>query len=125
MPSSHSGYLQLKLETGRIGYWIFLIFMYSSLYYLERVRRHNPVRAWCFLSIEIFTILINLTDTVWVTLTPLWLLYLIVVAESIRYYRAPVAIKRPSASTSARRIDRSTLVAAHASRPSYQAQKGI
>ena len=25
MPSSHSGYLELKLETGRIGYWIFLM----------------------------------------------------------------------------------------------------
>ena len=36
MPSSHSGYLELKLETGRIGYWIFLVFIYSSLHLLER-----------------------------------------------------------------------------------------
>lgn len=85
MPSSHSGYLQVKLETGRIGYWIFLVFIYASLHCLERVRRVDPVRAWCFLSIELFVILINLTDSAWLTMTPVWLLYLTVVAESVRY----------------------------------------
>ncbi|WP_325024333.1 O-antigen ligase family protein [Hyphomicrobium sp.] len=84
MPSSHSGYLQVKLETGRIGYWIFLIFVYASLHLLERVRRKDPVRAWCYLSIELFVILINLTDSAWITITPVWLLYLIVVAASVR-----------------------------------------
>jgi len=85
MPSSHSGYLELKLETGRIGYWIFLVFIYSSLHLLERVRRIDPVRAWYFLSIELFAVLINLLDSNWVVLEQFWLLYLIVVAESIRY----------------------------------------
>jgi exopolysaccharide production protein ExoQ len=85
MPSSHSGYLELKLETGRIGYWIFLVFIYSSLHLLERVRRIDPVRAWYFLTIELFAVLINLLDSNWVVLEQFWLLYLIVVAESIRY----------------------------------------
>jgi exopolysaccharide production protein ExoQ len=85
MPSSHSGYLDLKLETGRIGYAIFLVFIYSSLHLLERVRRIDPVRAWCFLSIELFAVLINLLDTHWLGLGPFWLLYLVVVAESVRY----------------------------------------
>jgi O-antigen ligase len=85
MPSSHSGFLELKLETGRIGYWIFLVFIYSSLHLLERVRRIDPVRAWFYLSIELFAVLINLLDSVWLTLTHFWMLYLIVVAESIRY----------------------------------------
>src|ERR1700760_2019586 len=31
MRSSHSGYLDLKLETGQIGYGLFLLFIYSSL----------------------------------------------------------------------------------------------
>jgi len=84
MPSSHSGYLDLKLETGRIGYWIFLVFIYSSLHLLERVRRKDPVRAWCFLSIQLFAVMINLLDTHWIVLTFFWLLYLIVVAESVR-----------------------------------------
>ena len=85
MPSSHSGYMELKLETGRIGYWIFLVFIYSSLHLMERVRRIDPVRAWFYLSIELFAVLINLLDSSWLALTHFWLLYLIVVAESVRY----------------------------------------
>ena len=85
MPSSHSGYLELKLETGRIGYWIFLVFIYSSLHLLERVRRIAPVRAWCYLSVELFAVLINLTDSNWFGLNPLWILYVLVVAESVRF----------------------------------------
>jgi exopolysaccharide production protein ExoQ len=85
MPSSHSGYLELKLETGRIGYWIFLVFIYSSLHLLERVRRIDPVRAWCYLSIALFATIINLTDSVWFVLDSLWVLYLFVVAEAVRF----------------------------------------
>jgi O-antigen ligase len=85
MPSSHSGYLELKLETGRIGYWIFMVFIYSSLHLLERVRRKDSRRAWCFLSIELFLLLDNLLDSSWLTLWHYWLVYLIVVAESVRY----------------------------------------
>ena len=85
MPSSHSGYLELKLETGRIGYWIFLVFIYSSLHLLERVRRKDPIRAWLFLSFELFAVLNNLLDSSWLILTHFWVLYLIVVAESVRY----------------------------------------
>lgn len=84
MPSSHSGYLELKLETGRIGYWIFLIFIYSSLHLLERVRRKMPLRAWCYLSIELFAILINITDSNWVTLNGLWMIYLLLVVDAVR-----------------------------------------
>jgi exopolysaccharide production protein ExoQ len=85
MMSSHSGYLDLRLETGRIGYWIFLVFIYSTLHLLERVRRQNPVRAWFFLSFVLFAALINLLDSNWLAISHFWLLYLIVVAESVRY----------------------------------------
>jgi O-antigen ligase len=85
MPSSHSGYMELKLETGRFGYWIFLVFIYSSLHLLERVRRKDPVRAWFYLSLELFAVLSNLIDSSWLVLTHFWPLYLIVVAESVRY----------------------------------------
>jgi exopolysaccharide production protein ExoQ len=84
MPSSHSGYMELKLETGRIGYWIFLVFIYSSLHLLERVRRKDPLRAWYFLSFELFAVLINLLDSNWLEVTHFWLLYIVVVAESVR-----------------------------------------
>jgi exopolysaccharide production protein ExoQ len=85
MPSSHSGYLELKLETGRIGYWIFLVFIYSSLHLLERVRRKAPVRAWCYLSIELFAILINLTDSNWLVLNDLWIVYLLMIVETVHF----------------------------------------
>jgi exopolysaccharide production protein ExoQ len=85
MPSSHSGYLELKLETGRIGYWIFLVFIYSSLHLLERVRRKAPVRAWCYLSIQLFLILIDLTDSNWLVLNSGWMLYLFVVVETVHF----------------------------------------
>jgi exopolysaccharide production protein ExoQ len=87
MPSSHSGYLDLKLETGRIGYWIFLIFLYSSLHGLEFVRRKDPRRAWLFLSVTIYAILVNFVDTAWLGLNSLWMLQLVVVAETVRYSR--------------------------------------
>jgi len=84
MPSSHSGYRELKLETGRIGYWIFLVFIYSSLHLIERVRRIDPVRAWLYLSLQLFAVLSNLLDSSWLILTHFWLLYLVVVAETVR-----------------------------------------
>jgi exopolysaccharide production protein ExoQ len=85
MPSSHSGYLELKLETGMVGYWIFLISIYATLHGLERVRRTDPARAWVFLSSVIFALLINLTDSSWFVFNTIWIIYLIVVAETVRY----------------------------------------
>jgi exopolysaccharide production protein ExoQ len=105
MPSSHSGYLELKLETGRIGYWIFLVFIYSSLHVLERVRRKDPVRAWYFLSFELFAVLSNLLDSSWLTLSHFWLLFLIVVAESVRYsWPSRVPASAPAAAIQAVRV---------------------
>jgi exopolysaccharide production protein ExoQ len=107
MPSSHNGYLQVKLETGRIGYWIFLVFIYSSLHLLERVRRKDPVRAWCFLSLELFAVLINLLDSSWLGLDHFWLLYLFVVAESVRYsWPSGVSSPAPAGALQAVRVGR-------------------
>jgi exopolysaccharide production protein ExoQ len=97
MPSSHSGYMELKLETGRIGYWIFLVFLYSSLHLIERVRRIDPVRAWLYLSVQLFAVLSNLLDSSWLTLTHFWLVYVVVTAESVRFSllsaeRAPASV---------------------------------
>ncbi len=111
MPSSHDGYMDVRLETGRIGYWIFLIFIYSSLHLLENVRRKDPVRAWLFLSIALFAALINLLDTHWLTLTHFWLLYLVVVAESVRFSFPVTNSAVPAQSVRANR-DRSTIVRA-------------
>jgi O-antigen ligase len=85
MPSSHSGYRELRLETGRIGYLIFLVFIYSSLHLIERVRRIDPMRARLYLSVQLFAVLSNLLDSSWLVLTHFWLLYVIVTAETVRF----------------------------------------
>jgi O-antigen ligase len=88
MPSSHSGYMELKLETGRIGYAIFLIFIYSALHTLGPIIRRDALRGWLFLSIAVFTLILNLLDSIWLVVNQLWMLYLIVMAEAVRYTRS-------------------------------------
>jgi exopolysaccharide production protein ExoQ len=89
MPSSHSGYLELLLDTGSIGYWIFLAFLYAALHSVERVRRKDPLRAWLYLSIMLLAMTINLIDSVWMVLNQLWFLNLIVLGEALRFARVP------------------------------------
>jgi len=84
MLSSHSGYMELKLETGYIGYWLFLCFIYTSLNCVESVRINDSLQVWAFLSIMIFVMLINLIESVWITANPLWFLFLVATAEVIR-----------------------------------------
>lgn len=91
MISSHSGYLELKLDTGHIGYWIFLVFVYASLHNLETVRRKDPIRAWVLLALSMYIILLNLIESVWLQTIPLWVLFLIVVGASLRFSRSEIA----------------------------------
>lgn len=88
MISSHSGYLELRLETGHIGYWIFLVFVYASLHILERLRRRDPLRAYVFTAISMYMILLNFMESLWLQTSPLWILYLTTVAESVRISRS-------------------------------------
>jgi exopolysaccharide production protein ExoQ len=83
MLSSHSGYMELKLETGYFGYWIFLLFVYAALHYAAP-RGERFLRTWCLLSLMMFVVLINLMESVWMTGSPLWMLFLIVVFETVR-----------------------------------------
>jgi exopolysaccharide production protein ExoQ len=100
MPSSHSGYMELKLETGHIGYWIFVVFLFATLHMVERVRRKDPLRAWLFLSIMLYAQLNNLIDSIWLWMNQLWFLYLILVGETLGFARATapstLAVRRPN-----------------------------
>jgi O-antigen ligase len=88
MPSGHSGFLELKLDTGYIGYWIFLVFVFASVHGLEFARRRDPARAWLLLTLAIYIILLNFIESIWIQTDRLWLLYLIVVGETIHYSRS-------------------------------------
>jgi exopolysaccharide production protein ExoQ len=83
MISCHSGYLELKLDTGRIGYWIFLVFIYAALHILERVRRIDPLRAWLYMAISMYVVLMNLMESIWLQTFPIWMLYLVMVGASV------------------------------------------
>lgn len=85
MISSHSGYLELRVDTGAVGYWIFLVFLYTTLHLIERVRRRDPVRAWVLLALVMYAILLNMLESLWLQMVPIWMLYLIVVGEIVRF----------------------------------------
>ncbi len=81
MISSHSGYLELRLYTGAIGYGIFMLFLYTSLRGLDRLLRISFAHAWVLTSIALYVILTNLFESLWFMLTPSWLAFLVVFAE--------------------------------------------
>ena len=62
-----------------------MVFIYSSLHLIERVRRIDPLRARFYLSVQLFAVLSNLLDSSWLVLTHFWLLYVIVTAETVRF----------------------------------------
>jgi len=100
MVSTHSGYIELRLDTGQIGYWIFLVFIYASLHILERVRERDPLRAWFFMAVSIYVLLMNLMESLWLQTFPIWILYLAVVGASVHFVRSgetsTVASKSPA-----------------------------
>jgi exopolysaccharide production protein ExoQ len=105
MPSAHSGYLDIKLETGYVGYLIFLCFLVATLHAIGRVADRDRLRAWLLLSLALFVILTNFLETVWTRgAEPLWVLFVVVAAE-IGRYSMPVrtAVDAPARKMSWRR----------------------
>jgi exopolysaccharide production protein ExoQ len=87
MPSSHSGYWEVMLELGYIGYPLLIIFIAATLHALRRVADRDLTRAWLLLSLALFVIITNLIESVWMRGQDMqWLLFLIVVAEIARYW---------------------------------------
>jgi O-antigen ligase len=87
MPSGHSGYWDVMLELGYIGYPFLLIFIMVTLHAIQRVADRDPTRAWLLLSLALFVIINNMIESVWMRGQEMqWLLFLIVVAEIGRYW---------------------------------------
>jgi len=105
MISAHSGYMELKLDTGYVGYWIFLAFILASLHVLERVRKIDFARAWILLSLCSYVIMMNLIESIWMEMIAIWMLYLIAVAEALRIARS----ERPAVAPVARQSAHHTL----------------
>ena len=94
LTEAHNGYYDTKLELGYIGYTLLLIFIISTLHGIGRVADHNPARAWSILSLALYVILYNLTESVWLrSFEFLWVTFLILVVEVARCL-SPVPSKR-------------------------------
>ncbi len=100
MISTHSGYLDLKLDTGHVGYWLFMAFIFATLHVFDRARRVNFLQTWFLLSVCLYVMMLNLTETIWVQTTPVWLVFLAAVGEMLALARsagatAPQPARRP------------------------------
>lgn len=98
MPYTHNGYLDTELQTGYVGLIILFTFLFATLHAIGRVREHSPRRAWLMLSIALYIMLTNLLEAVWFEPDPLWVLFVLVMAESCRYNQNS-RVKRPPART--------------------------
>jgi exopolysaccharide production protein ExoQ len=96
MPHAHNGYVDVMVETGRIGFTLFVIFIITTLYAIGRVANHDPARAWLMLSLALFTIFHNFLESSWTHgFHTLWLVFLIVAAQAARYSQ-PFPPTRPA-----------------------------
>jgi exopolysaccharide production protein ExoQ len=88
MPEAHNGYLDTILDTGHIGLVLFLVFIFTTLHAVGRVADRDPARSWLLLSITLFNILVNFLESGWIRGgSPLWLMFVLVVAEAGRYWQ--------------------------------------
>jgi exopolysaccharide production protein ExoQ len=86
LPHAHNGYFDVMLETGRVGFVLFVIFIITTLYAIGRVADRDRARAWLLLSLALFVIFDNFLETVWMRgFHVLWLVFVVVAAEAARY----------------------------------------
>ncbi len=85
MTGSHSGYLDVRLETGILGYSLFIAFLAATIHSIDRVVRKDGMRGWLLLSIAFYVMTTNILETIWLYNDPLWLLFLFVGADALRF----------------------------------------
>ncbi|WP_424593594.1 O-antigen ligase family protein [Bradyrhizobium sp.] len=98
MPSAHNGYLDTMLDTGYLGVAILIAFIFTTLHAIGRSADRQPARAWLLLSLALFVILTNFLESTWLHgMDVLWLMFVIVAAETGRYWQPshPGAFKPP------------------------------
>lgn len=101
MPNAHSGYFDTLVELGYVGYALLLAFIIATLHAIGRVADRAPLRAWLLLSLAIHIIITNGLETLWMRgFEMLWVVFLIVAAETARYWTssAPARAGRRSQS---------------------------
>jgi O-antigen ligase len=109
MPNSHNGYYDTMLEMGYVGLALLVTFIIATLHAIGRVADRSPVRAWLVLSLALFIIVYNFLESTWMRgFECLWLVFLVVAAESARYWQ-PFRTSGPSHAVGATRRTASRL----------------
>jgi exopolysaccharide production protein ExoQ len=88
MPDAHNGYVDTKLELGYVGLAFLLVFIVATLHGVGRMADRNLARAWLVLSLALFVIAYNFFESLWMRgYEFLWVLFLVLAAETARYWR--------------------------------------
>jgi exopolysaccharide production protein ExoQ len=102
MPNAHNGYVDTKLELGYVGLALLIAFIVATLHAIGRVADRDPPRARLLLSLALFIIVYNFLESLWMRgFEFLWVVFLIVAAETGRYWgpfppgRAPYRSRSP------------------------------
>jgi O-antigen ligase len=85
MPHAHNGYLDTMLETGYVGLVFLIVFIFATLH-AGRLIDRDPTRGWHVLSLILYEIITNFFEGTWLRgSVPVWVLFVLVVAELGRY----------------------------------------
>jgi len=88
MPNGHNGYLDVKVELGYAGYALFLAFIFGTLHAIGRIADRDMTRAWLVLTLALQIIITNGLESIWMRgFEMLWIVFLILVAETARYWK--------------------------------------
>lgn len=106
MPCGHSGFLDLRVETGYIGITLFLAFLAFTIHALDRARSKRPAaETWIILTMLVYAMMMNLMETIWFSnFDPLWVATLVIAFDATRQLRSETALD-PVMKTKTRAFD--------------------
>jgi O-antigen ligase len=88
MPNAHNGYYDSLLEMGYVGFALLLTFLAATIHAIGRVAQSDPRRAWLLFSLAFFVMITNGLETTWMRgFEVLWVVFLIVAAETARFWQ--------------------------------------
>ncbi len=95
---AHDGYLDTMLELGLFGLALLVVFIIATFHAIGRIAEHNSSKAWLVLSLALFIVIYNGLETTWMhAFDPAWVVFVILAAETGRYWQPVLLAGRPHA----------------------------
>jgi O-antigen ligase len=89
MPEGHSGYYDIIVELGYIGYSLLLAFLFATLHAIRRIADFNFGRAYLMLSVCLLVMFHNFLESLWMRGYEMqWVVFVIMATEIARYQRS-------------------------------------